>query len=105
MQTETLKAQRNEVSKSVPARKKAGEDVTALFEEMKRTAEQIKEIDAELAEIDGAAAKHPFIHAQRADAGRAGRQGRYKQRRGAALGRRRGSSILNPRRTGISARP
>jgi seryl-tRNA synthetase len=50
--TEALKAQRNEVSKSVPARKKAGEDVTALFEEMKRDAEQIKEMDAELAEFD-----------------------------------------------------
>ncbi len=52
MKTEALKAQRNEVSKSVPARKQAGEDVTALFEEMKRTAEQIKEIDAELEGID-----------------------------------------------------
>jgi len=50
--TEALKAQRNEVSKSVPARKKAGEDVTALFEDMKRTAEEIKGLDAELAEID-----------------------------------------------------
>ncbi len=50
--TEALKAQRNEVSKSVPARKKAGEDVTALFEEMKRTADQIKDLDAELAAID-----------------------------------------------------
>ncbi len=52
VKTEALKAQRNEVSKSVPARKKAGEDVTALFEEMKRTAEQIKEIDTELEAID-----------------------------------------------------
>ena len=50
--TEALKAQRNEVSKSVPARKKAGEDVTALFEEMKRVSEQIKALDAELGEID-----------------------------------------------------
>jgi seryl-tRNA synthetase len=52
LQTETLKARRNEVSKSVPGRKKAGEDVTALFEEMKRTAEQIREIDTELETID-----------------------------------------------------
>ena len=52
VQAESLKAQRNEVSKSVPARKKAGEDVTALFEEMKRTAEQIKQLDAQLGEID-----------------------------------------------------
>ncbi len=52
MKTETLKAQRNEISKSVPARKQAGEDVTVLFEEMKRTAERVKEIDAELEGID-----------------------------------------------------
>lgn len=52
VKTEALKAQRNEVSKSVPARKKAGEDVTALFEEMKRQADLIKEIDTELEAID-----------------------------------------------------
>jgi seryl-tRNA synthetase len=52
MKTEALKAQRNEVSKSVPARKQAGEDVAVLFEEMKRTAEQIREIDGQLEAID-----------------------------------------------------
>ena len=52
VRTEALKARRNEVSKSVPARKKAGEDVEPLFEEMKQAAEQIKELDAELGEID-----------------------------------------------------
>lgn len=52
VKTESLKAQRNEVSKSVPARKKAGEDVSALFEDMKRTADQIKQIDAQLMDID-----------------------------------------------------
>lgn len=52
LKTETLKAQRNEISRSVPARKQAGEDVTVLFEEMKRTAERVKEIDAELEGID-----------------------------------------------------
>ncbi len=52
VKTETLKAQRNEASKSVPARKKAGEDVTVLFEDMKRMADEIKGIDAELEGID-----------------------------------------------------
>ncbi len=52
VKTEGLKAQRNEASKQVPMKKKAGEDVEALFAEMKRVADEIKAIDAELADID-----------------------------------------------------
>ena len=52
VKTEALKAQRNEVSKQVPARKKAGEDVQSLFEQMKQVAEEIKAIDAQLGDID-----------------------------------------------------
>lgn len=52
VRTESLKAQRNEVSKQVPLKKKAGEDVEALFAQMKQVAEDIKSIDAELAVID-----------------------------------------------------
>jgi seryl-tRNA synthetase len=52
VKTESLKAQRNEVSKKIPAMKKAGEDTTALMEEMKRVSEETKRIDAELAAID-----------------------------------------------------
>ena len=52
VKTESLKAQRNEVSKQVPLKKKAGEDVEALFAEMKQVAEDIKTIDADLAVID-----------------------------------------------------
>ena len=52
VKTESLKAQRNEASKQVPLKKKAGEDVEALFAEMKRVADDIKAIDAELAVID-----------------------------------------------------
>ena len=52
VRTESLKAQRNEVSKKIPAMKKAGEDTAALMEEMKRVSEETKHIDAELAAID-----------------------------------------------------
>jgi seryl-tRNA synthetase len=53
LKTETLKAQRNEVSKQIPVMKKAGQDTTALLEEMKQVAEEVKGIDAELNGIDG----------------------------------------------------
>ena len=52
VKTESLKARRNEVSKKIPAMKKAGEDTAALMEEMKRVSEETKRIDAELAAID-----------------------------------------------------
>ena len=52
VQTETLKARRNEVSKQVPQKKKAGEDVEALFLEMKQVSEDIKSIDLKLGDID-----------------------------------------------------
>lgn len=52
VKTEGLKARRNEASKLVPQRKKAGEDVEALFAEMKQVAEEIKSIDADLSIID-----------------------------------------------------
>ena len=52
VKTETLKAQRNEASKQIPAMKKAGQDTTELLEEMKRVADEVKDIDAELAGID-----------------------------------------------------
>jgi len=52
VKTEGLKARRNEASKQVPLKKKAGEDVQALFAEMKQVAEEIKSIDADLSAID-----------------------------------------------------
>lgn len=52
VRTESLKAQRNEASKQVPIKKKAGEDVEALFAKMKQVSEDIKKIDAELGEVD-----------------------------------------------------
>lgn len=51
-QSEALKARRNEVSKSIPALKKEGKDVEPLFAEMKLVAEQIKEADIKLSEIE-----------------------------------------------------
>lgn len=50
-ESETLKAKRNEVSAAIPAKKKAGEDVTVLLAEMKEVSSTIKEIDARLDEI------------------------------------------------------
>lgn len=52
IETETLKAKRNEVSKNIPAMKKAGNDVTELLQEMKQVSEQVKAIDANLAIVD-----------------------------------------------------
>ncbi len=52
VKTEGLKARRNEVSKQVPLKKKAGEDVETLFAEMKQVADEIKSIDSDLSAID-----------------------------------------------------
>jgi len=52
MKTEALKAKRNEVSKQIPVMKKAGQDTTALLEEMKQVADEVKVIDTELNGID-----------------------------------------------------
>lgn len=49
---EAKKARKNEVSKQIPAMKKAGEDTTAIFEEMKALGEEIKASDDKLSELD-----------------------------------------------------
>ncbi|MEG2570675.1 MAG: serine--tRNA ligase, partial [Clostridia bacterium] len=51
---ETLKAEQNAVSKKIPQMKKAGEDTTLVFEEMKIIADTAKALDAKLREIDDA---------------------------------------------------
>lgn len=51
-ETEALKAKQNEVSRKIPALKKAGEDVQPVFDEMKQISEQSKEIDAKIRTID-----------------------------------------------------
>ena len=52
-ETETLKAQRNSVSKQIGAMKKSGENADAMVAEMQAVGEKIAKLDAELKEIDG----------------------------------------------------
>ena len=49
---EAAKARQNKVSKEIPARKKAGEDVTAVLEEMNGLKEEIKKIDGETKAVE-----------------------------------------------------
>lgn len=53
-ETEALKAEKNRVSAEIPQRKKAGEDVSEIFAQMKEVSERIKAIDEELAEVEAA---------------------------------------------------
>ncbi len=50
--SEQIKAEQNTVSKKIPAMKKAGEDTTAIFAEMKALADEIKALDAELRDVE-----------------------------------------------------
>ncbi|MDD6218112.1 MAG: serine--tRNA ligase [Selenomonadaceae bacterium] len=52
-ETETLKAQRNTVSKQIGAMKKSGENADSMVAEMQAVGEKIAKLDAELKEIDG----------------------------------------------------
>ncbi len=47
-EVETMKAERNRISKEVPALKKRGENIDALMAQMKDTADRIKDMDQEL---------------------------------------------------------
>ncbi len=51
-EAEQKKAEQNAVSKKIPAMKKAGEDTTSVFEEMKLLSEQIKALDEKIRELD-----------------------------------------------------
>jgi len=51
-EVENLKSKQNEVSKKIPAMKKAGEDVAPVFAEMKELSDKIKEIDEEIRALD-----------------------------------------------------
>ncbi len=51
-ETEQMKAKQNAVTKQIPQMKKAGEDTTALFAEMKELSEKIKENDKVIKELD-----------------------------------------------------
>jgi len=52
-EVEQMKARQNTVSKEIPQLKKAGEDTTAIFAEMKDLSDKIKQFDEQLREIDG----------------------------------------------------
>ncbi len=51
-QVEGIKAKQNEVSKQIPALKKAGEDVAPIFAQMKELSETIKADDEKIKELD-----------------------------------------------------
>ncbi len=51
-EAEQKKAEQNAVSKKIPAMKKAGEDTTPVFEEMKLLSEQIKALDEKIRDLD-----------------------------------------------------
>jgi seryl-tRNA synthetase len=53
-EVETLKAERNATSKDISARKRAGEDASALIEAMAQVAARAKDLDAELAGVEEA---------------------------------------------------
>ncbi len=52
LETETSKAEQNRVSKEIPQRKKAGEDVAPIFKRMGELKAQIAENDKKLAEVE-----------------------------------------------------
>ena len=52
LETETDKAEQNRVSKEIPARKKAGEDVAPIFKRMSELKAQIAENDSRLGEVE-----------------------------------------------------
>ncbi len=49
---EQKKAKQNEITKKIPAMKKAGENTDAIFAEMKQLSNEIKDDDAKISEID-----------------------------------------------------
>lgn len=49
---EQMKAKQNEITKQIPAMKKAGENTDAIFAEMKELSGEIKELDSEVSDID-----------------------------------------------------
>ncbi len=51
-ETEALKAKQNEVSRKIPALRKAGEDVQPVFEEMRQISDKSKALDQKIREVD-----------------------------------------------------
>lgn len=51
-EVEQMKAKQNEITKQIPAMKKAGESTDQIFAEMKELSGEIKELDAKVSKID-----------------------------------------------------
>ncbi|MGN1097376.1 MAG: serine--tRNA ligase, partial [Clostridia bacterium] len=51
-EVESLKAKQNETSKKIPVMKKAGEDVTPVFAEMKALSDKVKELDEQVKDVE-----------------------------------------------------
>ena len=51
-EVEQMKAKQNEITKKIPAMKKAGENTDSIFAEMKELSNEIKELDTKVSEID-----------------------------------------------------
>ena len=51
-EVEEMKASQNAISKKVPQMKKAGEDTSEIFKEMKALSDKIKVLDEEVRQID-----------------------------------------------------
>ncbi len=51
-EAESLKAKQNEVTKQIPVMKKEGKDTTTVFAQMKEISEKIKELDANIREVE-----------------------------------------------------
>lgn len=51
-EAESKKARQNEITKKIPAMKKAGENTDEIFNEMRQLSDEIKEDDAKISEID-----------------------------------------------------
>jgi len=52
LKAETMKASQNEATKKIPAMKKAGEDTTELFAQLKTLSDEIKAIDPQIREVE-----------------------------------------------------
>ena len=52
-EAEELKAKKNQVSAKIPQMKKAGEDTTHIFAEMKTVSDKISELDNDLKIVEG----------------------------------------------------
>lgn len=59
-ESESLKAEQNRVSKTIPALKKAGEDTTAVFRQMGEIKEQVSALDGELKKVASELQSHMY---------------------------------------------